>query len=494
MKKLRMVVIIPIILFILMFTGQSLDAQGYGGPLTFQGVDQFMLHSAGSRAQGGITVGIRPDVGLMFHNPASLRSLTGIQLSIGGLQQYNDMKQVQEYAPVRHYPNLSLLLEGLTDQIPDTDSTLFGFTPRDTVQRPYDDIGPNWSRSDDKGMPMQVLLAVPITLGDFKIVAGAGLVEYANLNHFYQNNNALSPGVLSQRPLPTFRPTDNNPIMVDWYQTIRSREGSLRGYGLALSGGLEKYNLSFGISGMIISGSSDDYEMELGRGRLTFYANEFRADSVSSQMVMNGTSDFNGQEFTISSMLSSEYVTIGFSVKLPTTITRSFDREIELTAGNAFTSYTESGEDEIKLPWRGTVGLSLKPRQNLLLGIEYEFRPFASTSYVDTGGEETSPWLSASLFRIGLEYLPAPWLALRGGMRGAAEVFEPEGNHIEGEPVTYTVYSAGFGIFIGGAQLNVAYENGLMKYEDIWGSALSRNSDRRHAFVADITYTIPWMR
>jgi opacity protein-like surface antigen len=494
MKKLRMVTIFSILLLLGTTAGQRLDAQGYGGPLTFQGVDQFMLHSAGSRAVGGVTVGIRPDVGLMFHNPATLRSLTGIQVSIGGLQQYNDLKQVQEYAPVRHYPNLSLLLEGLTDQIPDTDSTLFGFTPRDTVQRPYDTIGPNWSRSSDKGMPMQVLVAVPITLGDVKLVAGAGLVEYANLDHYYQNNNALSPDVLSQRPWPTFRPTDNNPITVDWYQTIRSREGSLRGYGIALSGGLEKYNLSFGISGMIISGSSDDYEMELGRGRLTFYANEFRADSVSRQMVMTGTSDFSGQEFTISSMLSSDFVTIGFSVKLPTTITRSFNREIGLTAGNAFTSYTENGEDEIKLPWRGTIGLSLKPRDNLLLGMEYEYRPLGSTKYVDTAGEETSPWLSASLFRIGIEYLPAPWLALRGGMRGAAEVFEPEGNHIEGEPVTYTVYSTGFGVSIGGARVNMTYENGLMKYEDIWGSALSKNRDRRHAIVADITYTIPWMR
>jgi hypothetical protein len=88
----------------------------------------------------------------------------------------------------------------------------------------------------------------------------------------------------------------------------------------------------------------------------------------------------------------------------------------------------------------------------------------------------------------------AQWLALRGGMRGAAEVFEPEGNHLTGEPVTYTIYSAGFGVFYSGLRLNIAYENSLMKYQDIWASAISKNSERRHAFVAQLSYEMPWRR
>jgi hypothetical protein len=43
-------------------------------------------------------------------------------------------------------------------------------------------------------------------------------------------------------------------------------------------------------------------------------------------------------------------------------------------------------------------------------------------------------------------------------------------------------------------RLNVAYENRSVTYEDIWGSALSKNSDRRHTIAADISYRIPWMR
>jgi opacity protein-like surface antigen len=469
---------------------QPLFAQGYGGPLTFQGLDRYTLHSAAGRAMGGVAIGVKQDIGLMFQNPAILQSIKGIQISLGGLRLSNDSKQEQNYAPVRYYPNLSLLLEGLTAKIPNPDPTLVGFTPQDTVQRPFDDIGPNWSHSKNRNAPLQALLAVPLSLGNIKIVAGIGAVEYADLNHYYQNNNVLSPAILSQRPLPTFRPTDNNPLKVDWSQSFRSREGSIQGYGIALAGSLN-HNLSFGFSGMVLDGSTDDFEQEVARGRLTFFSNAFRADSVFGRIAKTGTSDFSGREFTFSSILSGRYVSVGFAVKPPATITRTYTMQVETNTTGTPSRSTIQDEDKLKLPWRGTIGLSLAPRENLMVGLEYEFRPYESGRYTDANGMETSPWLSASLFRVGAEYQLASWLALRGGMRGAAEVFEPEGNYLAGEPVTYTVYSAGFGIFYSGLRLNVAYENALRKYQDIGASAISKNSERRHTIVAQLAYEIP---
>ena len=111
-----------------------------------------------------------------------------------------------------------------------------------------------------------------------------------------------------------------------------------------------------------------------------------------------------------------------------------------------------------------------------------------------SGGTDTSPWLSSSVFHAGAEYTPEPWLALRVGIRGQAEVFEPEGNPIAGEPVTFSVYSAGFGLFHAGVRLNVAYEYSLMKYQDVWGSAVSMNSLKRNTIVADLSYELPWMQ
>lgn len=469
---------------------RSLFAQGNGGALTFQGVDHYSLHSAVSRAMGGITIGVNQDPGLMFQNPATLQTLKGIQVSLGGLWFSQGLRQEQNYAPVRYYPNLSLLLEGLTASIPNPDTTLVGFTAQDTVQRPYDNIGPNWSRSKNRGTPLQAFLAVPLVFGNVKIAAGIGAVNYADLNHYYQNNNVLSPSILSQRPLPTLRPGDDNPLPVSWSQRIRSRAGSLQGYGMALAGNLTE-NLSVGFSGMILDGSSDDVEQEVARGRLTFYSNAFRADSIYRRITKTGTSDFSGTEFTLSSILTGRFVSVGFSIRPPATITRNYSMQVATDTTGTPALSTIQGEEELQLPWRGSIGLTLAPKENLTLGLKYAFRPYDSAKYRDASGAETSPWLSASLFHIGVEYRTTSWLALRGGMRGEAETFEPEGNYLEGEPVIYSVYSAGFGLFHSGMHLNVTYENALAKYQDIWASAISKNSDRRHTIIAQFSYEIP---
>lgn len=468
-------------------------AQGSGGPLTIQGLHQHNNHSAASRAFGGVTVS-SSNIGLMFVNPASMHALGGLQISVGGSRQYRDWRQNQHFAPVRYYPNLSLLLEGLTDRVPDPDPDLVGFTPADSVQRPFDDIGPDWSRSNTSDAPLHALVAFPFSLGGFTLTAGLGAVQYANLNHFYQNNNVLDPAVLSQRPLPTLRPTDNNPVSVDWYQSIRSREGSTQGYGAALAGHVNRLNLTVGLSGMLLTGNSDDFEQRVNRGTLTFYSNAFRADSSFGRVTANGTSEFSGVEFAISSILHGRFVSAGFVLRPPSKYTRTFQMEIEAdTSGSLFTSSVHE-EDQLQLPWRGSLGLLFNPHESVRIGLEYEWRPYSSATFTGPAQNETAPWRSSSLFRIGTEYKLASWLVLRGGMRGEAEVFVPEGSAIQTEPVSYRMYSAGLGIDVSGVRWNVTYENAHMKYQDIWGSALSSNSDRRHAIITDISYTIPIRR
>jgi hypothetical protein len=97
------------------------------------------------------------------------------------------------------------------------------------------------------------------------------------------------------------------------------------------------------------------------------------------------------------------------------------------------------------------------------------------------------------VLKFGIQYDVTTWLHLRGGVRGQAEVFEPEGNPLEGEPVTTTVYAGGIGVEFEGIRMNVAYEYAALKYEDVWNGAVSINKEKQHTFVADIAYTLPWM-
>ena len=483
------------VLLALSFGAAGALAQGFGGPLTVHGLHQQGNHSAAARAFGGVTMGTRGDIGTMFLNPAAVRPLDGIQISIAGFHQARDWSQEQQFAPVRYYPNLSLLLEGRTESIPDPDPDLIGFTPADSVQRPFDDIAPGWERSSStSSFPLHALLAVPVSLGSVTLTAGIGAVQYADLDHFYQNNNVLDPAVLSQRPLPTLRPTDDDPLIADWYQSVRSREGSIRGYGLSLAGRHEETGLSVGISGLLLRGSSDDFEQRLNRGTLTFFANEFRADSGMGRVTTTGNSDFEGQEFTLSGMLDGRYVSVGFTVTPPTKITRSFDLKVVGEMSGSTVTLPASGEDSFQLPWRGTVGIMLKPREKLRIGLEYELRPYGSATFTSSEQEESSPWESASLFRVGTGYQLFPWLAVRGGIRGEADVFVPDGSAIEDEPATYRVFSVGFGLSGVGARLNFAYEYADFEYQDKWGSVVSLNADQRHTITANLSYTLPFIR
>jgi hypothetical protein len=482
-----------VLLMVLCVPGRQARAQGYDDPLTIQGLDRASLHSATSRAMGATTIGVQNDITLMFTNPATLQSLTGIQASLGSALQSRKMHQTQHYAPLKYYSNFSLLMEGLTGTIPDPDTSLGGTNPGDTVKRPFDGIGPGWSRSKNKGIPIQAFVGVPFSLVDVDFVFGAGIVPYADLDHYYQNNNVLSPSILSERPLPTSRPpTDSLPLFAQWSQFARSREGSLRGYGGALSGAVTP-DVSLGVSAVILRGSADDYEQRVMRGRLTFYTNYFRLDSVHGRSEKTGTSDFKGTEVTLSGIYRGKHVNIGFVVRPPMTITRSYAGEIRQDSAGSQLLTRYSGEDEVRLPWRGVIGLSFVPLQNLTLGLEYEIRPYASATYTQANGGVTHPWLSATAARIGLEYRPDTWLSIRAGVRGQTEVFEPEGNPLPGDAVSTTVYTAGVGMTFAGFHVNVAYEYGQLKFQDVWGSAISLNTDNRSLVVADVAYEIPWL-
>jgi len=217
-------------LFYLVIFQQNVSfAQGtrFNDPLTVQGLDNNTNFSAVSRAIGGTTIGLKNDASIMFSNPADLQSLNSFQVTVGNTYWLLNQSQTQQYGPAKYYPNFSLLMEGLTYLIPnpvlDTTTT---HTAKDSVQRPFDKISPSWAHKQNKNLPTQVMAAIPFNFDGFKIVAGIGAVEYANMNYYYQDNNVLSPAVNIERPYPVPLVTsDSNSLSVKWYQNIRDREG-----------------------------------------------------------------------------------------------------------------------------------------------------------------------------------------------------------------------------------------------------------------------------
>lgn len=495
-SDVRRQAVVPAVIILVLWCGAlapDAGGQDLNGPLALQGSHQRSTHSAASVGVGGASMMMRNDAASMFQNPAMLTTIEGLQISLGGLFRSVERSQEQHYAPVRYYPNLSLLLEGLADQLPDPDPDMIGFTPADSVQRSFDGLGPNWSNTARRSAPLQAFVAMPFELAGAQVTAGLGVVEYGDFGFYYQNNNVLTPNVLSQRPVPLPRPTDNNPLEADWIQTIRSREGAVMGYGGALAVLWPRFNLSFGLSGTLVNGSTDDFEADVARGRLTFLANQFRADSVSARTFRTGRSDFSGFDVAISTILRGDFVSAGVTVRPPLTITRSFSMDVVTENDGTASSFVE-GEDKMTLPWRGSAGLTIVPRDNLVFGLEYELRPYGSANFVDASGTETAPWMSSSVVRVGADFAVLPWLNVRGGMRREAEPFGADGRALEDEPVWFTAYSAGLGATVAGVRMNLAYESRGTVYQDVMGSAVYHNRDNRHAIVADIAYTLNWNR
>jgi len=504
-----------VMLFCLCLLGtQRTMAQGYGYPLTFQGLSQTTTQSAAARGAGGITFGIKNDVSLMFANPASLMSLQGIQVSIGGLQRIGSSYQEQHYSGVQGTSALAPLLEATTGSISDPDTNAFYNgtkvsvrTQADSVQRPFDSIGPNWSRSKTKSVPVQFSIAAPFTLGGMRIVGAVGVTEYANLNWYYQNNNVMSPSVLSVlNGTITTAGLDRNPYTSYWYEYYQQRDGSIYGYGAALSAEFSE-RLSVGFSGMMLKGSTDDMEMRVGRGRMLFFTNSMRLDRPgTTSYTKTGTSDFSGTEFSLSAEYTSRYFNVGFSVKPPTTISRNFSSSFsqdsvaqsklflsKIDSITVHTSGSSRGMDQMVLPLRGTFGLGLTLRDNLKIGISYEIRSYASAQYAGAGGNATNPWLSCSIFHVGGEYLANQWLTIRGGVSNYQEVYQPLTEGIRGEPVNYPIYGFGCGVKVANGVLNVTYEYADMKYVDTWSNAVSINRQFTTNIVASFSYTIPGM-
>lgn len=501
------------------FSMQTLNAQE-GLPLRMQGIDQKTNQSIVSRGSGGISIGIKNDASIMFINPSALNSITGLQISIGGMYQNVYTTQRQQYGTLQDHQQLLFLLESMTDQIPDPDTAklnrLTNPTQADSVQRPFDKIGRDWNHTKKSNLPLQVFIAAPFSIGKIKMVAGLGAVEYANLNWYYQNNNVLSPNVLditggtiriSTLPLndSVSRSTGMKPLPVQWYQYSQYRSGSINGYGGALSAEILP-RLTLGISGLLLKGSTTDREERIGRGNINIYSRSVR---IIKQSVINyqktGSSDYDGMEFTLSGKYSAKYVSLGFTISPPSTITRNYKTNITFDSVAAVkrhearvdsiviaSKYSISGSDKIKLPWRGLFGLAIQVKEYFSLGFEYEIRSFASSIYTNPNGVESNPWLSSSVLRIGAEYTPNKWLTIRGGVRQNAEVFQPVTSAIRGENIRYPVYSLGCGVTFAGASLNIVYEYSAMKYIDTWSNSASINNKFTNNILASISYVLPF--
>ncbi|MCX6141944.1 MAG: outer membrane protein transport protein [Ignavibacteriales bacterium] len=478
------------------------SAQPAAGPLDIQGLDHFVITGARARAMGGASIANSSDVTALFANPAALSQLTTLEIRVGGLFENNLRKQDQNWIPTKDLPSLSVLFEGLTGYIKPLDGSVTN--PWDNVQRPYDNIGPNWSTTSSKTRPLTLAAALPLTFEGMKVTPAIGISQVIDLDNYYQNNNSMAPYVGQERPFDQWSNSVDT-IHIKWYQFFRSREGSVYGITPGLSV-MFLSGLTIGGSVALLSGSSDDLEQRVERGHLNVAvgngkAKDFLLDTVYYYQTKTGTSTYSGTLLTLGLLYKQPAYSIGITVKPAMTVFRTWDRDVISidTTNKPFPvridslrsrSYHENGKDDVKFPLAYSVGFVLTPNDRWTFAFDYEIRNLGNVEWTSqTNSTAAHPWANNSAnWRLGAEYRVSDMLAVRGGYHEDIQSFAPDGSAIVDKPTSGEIYSLGAGVALGNIFIDLAYEYSILKYQDIYQSNINYSTREQHQFMMEIAY------
>ncbi len=261
---------------ILALVPSSLFGQGAAVPLSLQGLDQRNSMDVRSRGMGGAIIASGTRASVLFANPAGLTNIQGFEFRAAATHSAVSQEQRQEWFPNRLWTGLSLLMEDKWCNIKaptDTNGNPIA-DPYEQLQKPFDNIGPNWSRKFNHTLPLSIALAMPAKIGDIDFVFGIGGSRALDLDHYFQNNNVTDPLLGQYRPQPIPEPTPRDTLRVRWFQFIRERTGQI--WGVTPAVGVSFSSISLGASATYYNGTSDDVEQRHDRGFLTLLYNRFR--------------------------------------------------------------------------------------------------------------------------------------------------------------------------------------------------------------------------
>jgi hypothetical protein len=480
-------------------------AQPAASPLDVQGLDQLAITGARSRGMGGTRIAAGNDAYALFSNPASLSELTAGEVRVSGLLENTQRQQTQNWVPLKTLPGLSVLFQGLSGGIKSpTDTGGNPLSPWETLQKQYDALGPDWKKHSSATRPMAIAAALPVDVWDFKLVAGLGVSRIMDLNHDYQNNNAMTPYYGQERPYAAWsKATDT--LHIKWYQYARSRDGSVYGVTPGVAVTLLP-DLTLGASVTLLYGSSDDLEQRVERGHLNVAVSQgepqnFMLDTVYYYQTKNGTSTYGGKILTFGLSFRQERYSIGVTLKPPMALSRTWSRDvtsIDTTAkpfpvridSLASRTFHESGKEYVNFPISYALGIVLRPTPKWVIAFDYEVRSLLDVEVTPgSAGTPEHPWVSdRAEWRLGAEYRLNDQLALRAGYREDIQAFAPDGSALVNEPASGDVYSVGAGYVFGNASVDIAYEYANLKYQDVYQSNINYNARDRHTVVMELAY------
>lgn len=454
----------------LFFVGSEVMGQGVSQPLTIQGINQEYLVGARGRAMGGAFTAIADDATAMFWNPAGMVDLSSLNVSVGFVQNNKEWAESQRWSPNRYYGGSSLFFQN---------ESAYGLDP-------FDD--PDWTYDINSTSLGHVAVVLPLN----RIAVGLAYHHAVDLDDYDRNDNVLSPNIGTLRPEPLARPVNpEDTVRTTWSSYSRGREGTIHAFTPAVSIRLLQ-NISLGVSASYWTGSSDDREAHTTLGGFEFRSSahdyNFVEQSGSSSWV--GSSDYEALSAQIGVKIAQPFFTIGAVVNLPTKLTRTWSRSLSTVDGTGQTSNAAlEGEDEITLPAAITMGVTLRPSDRMNLAVAYKLQDYDQMEVTSASADLMPAWKATNGLRLGLEWNPKDWLALRAGFREDPRPFEVEGSGLIGETAKGNIFSGGFGVSWNSLSVDAVYEFHQLVYFDRWESNVNQARERSNTFMLTTSWS-----
>jgi len=475
-------------------------AQHRGDDLAFQGIANTNEVGIQAIGMGGAYTAMSGDINSIFYNAAGLADIDKIQVNLAVNNFSRELWENQDYRPNRLNVTLPFYLEGLYIPDPANDGILDSKIALDSnyvVQHPElgneptSEEAADWKKNNSLAAFNNISIAVPFSFKDHKFTLAGSYYRKNNLNDFDRNDTYLDPHIgtkIYDGLVPQQDGTDT--LNVNWYRFLRSREGQIHTFKLSLAYQLNK-NLQIGLAANINRGNSDDIQ---SLNKVGYFGlideNEFFFMHDTLNTTTKGKSDFSSNSFEIGVIYKFERFNIGLKINTPYTVTRTWDYATTIQDTTGITSFNTSGEDEIDIPATYNLGISIRPIDQFIFSMDYEYAPYSKTKFKMAGADSSnSSWADRKALRFGVQYIATDYITFLAGYKSVPEVFVPDGSAYKNEGPKNNSFSIGATIdLLKYGALSAVFVMSELKYYDSYYSNTNYVTQKSNNLLVGYTY------
>ncbi len=482
-------------------------AQDNGQNLRFQGISEVPDFMVKASAMGNAYTAVTGDLPSLYFNPAGLADLKKIQIAISGNSFKKEMWENTlwwgggaDVVLVRLWDGSMPLppreLEGKKAYEIWPDQTLPDFhVPMGTDY--FDKARADWiHNADDFGLN-SLAAAVPITLGNRRVVVSGGFNR--SLVEDYDNNPTRLVPHPGRLPDPYWTGTSPNKTTL-WTVYERARKGPMNQISAAVAVDLIR-QIKLGVGYHRSWGKTDDVLSikEIMQCNLTNENHDWTYAYKDGKFNQSGTSEFKLSQVDFGVVFEISRFNFGFRTRFNSAITRNWEYTNTTTdqAGQKTTAGIKGTDKIEKIPPTLSFGLGFTPKDYAKFSFDLETTAFSKASHVydatyvgpDPSGTIYN-WVNQTILRAGMEIQVHSRVALLAGYQFAPKNWAPfrAAFDWEGQPTHIYCFGASIGVPFG--NLDVAYQITRFKYYDAFMYGVPNNSVRTKKILFGYTMNL----